>query len=895
MIANLLFLLFSLSSACELKFVLEWDCSDDNPCNYYASCRKTGTWPNFYCVCADVRCDNFNLTTGACIYCKPGYQPTAHQRFCSPPIPQCQVYSDDFPLGFCQTCIDGYSVTEAGACSVNIMNCVSYKLPGHCDMCEGGYTTFNDTSMCVKTIANCLVYNDSDSTKCLTCNNGYATTESKLSCVKVINHCVEYYDVTGICKECQNNYTLTETSILCAANIANCLVYSDQTQNCKNCSGNLALTQNGAKCVFNVQFCTLFDDISGNCTKCKSGYVLIAGLNSCMKNITNCQAYDQTNGTCQTCTIGFNRSETGRNCYVPIAGCAEIEDFTGKCKICNNPLVRTQTGSKCVNSIKSCASYNDDSGFCLGCSNNLLPSSSGRMCCNSIPNCQTYSDSNGLCSLCPDNYLLTEGGLRCVKSILNCNLYNYTCVLPKNVSNTSFQCSQTIFDCRIYLDPNPDCRLCSTNCTQTENPELPVIPGNLNLNCLGSLTNCEYFPSDTMGCLSCGQGFAPTQSNLKCATQIADCLIYSDLDGLCTACSEPKTINANRTFCLAPPPSDTSNVNLILSVTIPSVSCFLILSGLVFYYCFQKKRKRKPKWISKSVAQENNLQVKLMDNCSVNLVGNDNLVSQSFGHHETKTISLGCALVRIGAFIEKEKKLHEYFVYEIMDDSMEFSAPLQIKIKEKIGKGGYGTVWKAYDYIGNEYALKIFLDKKETDQIEEEDLIRFKEMIKEKMNLRDLKDENIIFIKGIAFSFGQNNKLQLGIVETLMDFDLKGFLNFYKEHLTISRRLEIAMKISVGINYMHYRKCIHNDIKPQNVLLNWENENSKIDVKLSDFGTMQKEIDNNGATSFGITLDYASPERILKSLLDVPLTWENLIKSDIWSNFHGVFSLMLKN
>ena len=398
-----------------------------------------------------------------------------------------------------------------------------------------------------------------------------------------------------------------------------------------------------------------------------------------------------------------------------------------------------------------------------------------------------------------------------------------------------------------------------------------------------------------MGCLSCGQGFAPTQSNLKCATQIADCLIYSDLDGLCTACSEPKTINANRTFCLAPPPSDTSNVNLILSVTIPSVSCFLILSGLVFYYCFQKKRKRKPKWISKSVAQENNLQVKLMDNCSVNLVGNDNLVSQSFGHHETKTISLGCALVRIGAFIEKEKKLHEYFVYEIMDDSMEFSAPLQIKIKEKIGKGGYGTVWKAYDYIGNEYALKIFLDKKETDQIEEEDLIRFKEMIKEKMNLRDLKDENIIFIKGIAFSFGQNNKLQLGIVEPLMDFDLKGFLNFYKEHLTISRRLEIAMKISVGINYMHYRKCIHNDIKPQNVLLNWENENSKIDVKLSDFGTMQKEIDNNGATSFGITLDYASPERILKSLLDVPLTWENLIKSDIWSNFHGVFSLMLKN
>jgi len=78
--------------------------------------------------------------------------------------------------------------------------------------------------------------------------------------------------------------------------------------------------------------------------------------------------------------------------------------------------------------------------------------------------------------------------------------------------------------------------------------------------------------------------------------------------------------------------------------------------------------------------------------------------------------------------------------------------------------------------------------------------------------MRELKDENIIFIKGIAYSFGENNKLQLGIVEPLMDFYLKSFLQLYDKHLTMSRLLEIAMKISIGL-----RKCVHNDIKPQNI------------------------------------------------------------------------------
>jgi len=876
-----------MHSACQMKIFPFWDCSDDNNCGFYKSCRKTGTWPDFLCLCVDIRCDTYNLTTGLCTLCKSGLVPTATGNYCSPIIPQCNVYKDDHPDGFCQTCLIGYTVTEGGACSQNITNCTSYSNPGQCKICNQGYVLFNNNAQCVPIISNCLSYNLSDSRICQTCEPSFALTESAFHCVNKINNCVTYYDI-GTCKICQQNYSTSETAINCAKNILNCYVYDDLTTNCKKCSGNFVITQNGIQCVSKIPECEAYSDSSGNCTTCQLGYVLISNINTCVPNITNCKLYDQY-GTCQECISGFNRSETGRNCSVPIAGCAILEDFTGRCKQCNEPYNRTQNGKQCVPSIEFCEVYDDDSGKCLSCLNNLIVSTSGKRCCSFIPNCLNYSDISDTCSLCSENYLSAQNGLRCLKSIENCNFYNYTCVLAHDVSDPNFNCFQTIPDCKIFNDPNPNCKVCWTNCT--ESSDFPVISGNQNIECSGSLTNCEHFEDETLTCLKCDLNFAMTQTGVKCVIKIEDCFIYDDLTGLCQKCNPPKVLNLERNFCSNQDPQnlqqENSKLKLILIIVLSSVGGFFIILGIYYWY---KRRSSKPKWPSKILGQGNNIiEHRLIDDNGEK----EKLNHQSFGHHETKTISLGCALMKIGSFIENEKMKHEYFVYEILDEKDDFSNPLQVKIKEKIGKGGYGTVWKAYDYIDNYYALKVFLDKNEKDQITEEDLLRFKEMIKEKKNLRELKDENIIFIKGIAYSFGENNKLQLGIVEPLMDFDLKGFLQLYDKHLTMSRRLEIAMKISVGLKYMHYRKCIHNDIKPQNILINWEHENSKIDVKLSDFGTMQNEQDT--LLNFGITLDYASPERILKSLMDVQLSREKLIQGDIWSLGCVLFKIFTPN
>ncbi|EDO17161.1 hypothetical protein Kpol_1072p31 [Vanderwaltozyma polyspora DSM 70294] len=67
---------------------------------------------------------------------------------------------------------------------------------------------------------------------------------------------------------------------------------------------------------------------------------------------------------------------------------------------------------------------------------------------------------------------------------------------------------------------------------------------------------------------------------------------------------------------------------------------------------------------------------------------------------------------------------------------------------------------------------------------------------------------------------------------------------------------KIAESVLRGLSYLHERKVIHRDIKPQNILLN-----EKGQVKLCDFGVSGEAV-NSLATTFTGTSFYMAPERI---------------------------------
>ena len=84
------------------------------------------------------------------------------------------------------------------------------------------------------------------------------------------------------------------------------------------------------------------------------------------------------------------------------------------------------------------------------------------------------------------------------------------------------------------------------------------------------------------------------------------------------------------------------------------------------------------------------------------------------------------------------------------------------------------------------------------------------------------------------------------------------YKNLLRRGGRISERVigKIAESVLRGLSYLHERKIIHRDIKPQNILLNEKGE-----VKLCDFGVSGEAV-NSLAMTFTGTSFYMAPERI---------------------------------
>lgn len=171
-----------------------------------------------------------------------------------------------------------------------------------------------------------------------------------------------------------------------------------------------------------------------------------------------------------------------------------------------------------------------------------------------------------------------------------------------------------------------------------------------------------------------------------------------------------------------------------------------------------------------------------------------------------------------------------------------------IRIICLLGKGTYGRVYLAYDGKNGRYVAIKKIKCKEEEGVPASAL-------REIHILKKNKHENIVKMYDVQFEEYKTNEICLNIYLEYMDYDLHKYI--YEYGFLTKNNIPIILKnILKGVYYLHKNRYIHRDIKPQNILINENNE-----IKLCDFGLSRQLSNTNRKYICEVTtLWYRAPE-----------------------------------
>ena len=169
-------------------------------------------------------------------------------------------------------------------------------------------------------------------------------------------------------------------------------------------------------------------------------------------------------------------------------------------------------------------------------------------------------------------------------------------------------------------------------------------------------------------------------------------------------------------------------------------------------------------------------------------------------------------------------------------------------LKEAIGSGGQATVYLAYDPdLDRIVAVKVL------NQLVSSQRNFIDELMKEAKSAAGLNHPNITKI--YDFKIDNDSNHACIVMEYFPNSVDKEILNHGA--MNPSRVIEIITQVCDALAYAHIKKIVHRDIKPHNILLDYDGA-----AKVSDFG-VARAIDFSVASSDMGTPLYTSPEQYL--------------------------------
>ncbi|WP_421384526.1 Stk1 family PASTA domain-containing Ser/Thr kinase [Bacillus salacetis] len=143
------------------------------------------------------------------------------------------------------------------------------------------------------------------------------------------------------------------------------------------------------------------------------------------------------------------------------------------------------------------------------------------------------------------------------------------------------------------------------------------------------------------------------------------------------------------------------------------------------------------------------------------------------------------------------------------------------KIVEMIGGGGMANVYLAKDMIlDREVAIKML----RLDFANEEEFI--KRFQREAQSATSLAHPNIVSI----YDVGEEDDIYYIVMEYVNGMTLKQYIQKHSP-ISIEKTIDIMRQLASAISHAHQNHIVHRDIKPQNILIDYDGT-----VKITDFG-----------------------------------------------------------
>lgn len=159
-----------------------------------------------------------------------------------------------------------------------------------------------------------------------------------------------------------------------------------------------------------------------------------------------------------------------------------------------------------------------------------------------------------------------------------------------------------------------------------------------------------------------------------------------------------------------------------------------------------------------------------------------------------------------------------------------------------LGKGGFGKVFAAKSSGGESYALKV-----SSKDMTESDWKRLNEEVSLMSHFS--RHPNIVKF----FAAGRDENRAYVLMERCAGRSLHDVIAY--QSLEVPEMLWIGWSLVNTISYIHSKGCIHRDLKPQNLLFDWEGN-----LKITDFGLSSRISEAQPRKTVAGTAMYMAPE-----------------------------------